>query len=96
MLRGALGKRTKGFSSQFEFHATDSFGLNIDRKGATAMALGVTDFVPGFGSASGEITGSAHRSFLRYYFEYGIIPLLLWQEFGFCNFGFVIFLAYGS
>ena len=45
-LRGALGECAEGLGCELELHAADALGLNIDRKGATGMTLGVADFVP--------------------------------------------------
>lgn len=91
-LRGALGERAEGLGCELELHATDALGLDIDRKGATAMTLGVAHFVASTGSATGQITGSTHRIFLRLacpntkvgglnsYKNQSIMERLSWQE----------------
>jgi hypothetical protein len=48
------------------------------------MTFGVADFVAGFGSSSGQLTGSTHRRVLRYYCEYGIMSTNECQRFGLC------------
>lgn len=82
-LRRALGERAEGLGCELELHAADALGLNIDRKGATGMTLGVADFVPSTGSAAGQITGSAHKICLNSYKNQSIIERLSWQEFRF-------------
>ena len=61
MLGSALSKSAERFGGQFELHASDALGLDIDGKRTTAVTLGMADFVPSSGASASEITGSTHR-----------------------------------
>ncbi len=95
-----FGQSTHGFGRKFQFQATETLGLDIDLESATGMTFGMTDFVTSFGSASSQITGSAHKIVLNSYKNQSIIPVhkcqssnfkyqikLKWRVFGNWDFG---------
>ena len=60
----SLGSRFRqssdGTGRKAKLHAADAFGLEIDRKRAACVALGVADLVTGLGSPAGKLADAAH------------------------------------
>lgn len=83
ILLGGLSESAHGFGGKFQLHTAETLGLDVDLEGASGVALRMTDFVTGFGSPAGQITGSAHSGFLNSYRNQGIMKGLSWQEFSF-------------
>ncbi len=53
-----------GFGRQTKLYAINAFGLNIDRKGAARLDVGVAAIIAGLGAATGQLTYSAHKSLI--------------------------------
>ena len=59
-LGGGLGQGADGAGREAQLHATDVLGLQIDRKRAAGVALGMTDLVTGLGPPAGKLADAAH------------------------------------
>lgn len=61
-LGGGLGQGADGAGREAELHTADVFGLQIDGKRATRVALGMADLVTGFGSPAGKLADATHTN----------------------------------